>query len=280
MRETTLRTDKDFFGSMLENGQPTHNATLRRYSPKSKERALDIIKPFLRNKFTAEISKQMVARRGPKLPLGKTEAGKLVAENLEKLTQVQEENEQLRNAKHILSKRFDENLFGEFRRNSKKLRRKIALQRSGRWIMRTSLVGGAIVATVLTLGPGAAAFALEPAYEKAVRGQRRNEKRAKAKLEEEFKEKSKGGSGYLSATNPQWLWNSKVKSMEDLNSEGYSIRSQSSEDLVLGIAKVGEVVGFAADGGIAMEDIMLGAKEIAEDSMSEDSESSDSSQTI
>lgn len=277
LRETTLRTDKDFFGSMLQTGQLTHDATLRRYSPKSKECALDIIKPYLRNKFTAKISKQMVARRGPKLPLGKTEAGKLVAENLEKLAQVQEENEQLRNAKHTLSKRFDENLFEEFRRNSKKLRRKIALQRSGRWIMRTTIVGGAIVATVLTLGPGAAAFALEPAYEKAVRGQRRDERHAKAKLEEDFKKKSKGGSGYLSAINPQWLWNSKVKSMDDLNSEGYSIKSRSSEDLELGIARVGGVVGVAAEGGMAMEDILRGAKEIVEDSVSEDSEWSDSS---
>ncbi|KAL9608269.1 MAG: hypothetical protein Q9167_006893 [Letrouitia subvulpina] len=280
LRETALRMDKEFFGSMLQTGQHTHNATLRRYSPKSKECALDIIKPYLRNKFTAEISKQMVASRGPKLPLGKTEAGKLVAENLEKLAQVQEENEGLRKAKLTLSKQFDESLFQDFRRDSKKLRRKIALQRSGRWIMRMTIVGGAIVATVLTLGPGAAAFALEPAYEKAVRGQRKDEKRAKMKLEEEFKEKSKGGSGSLSVVKPEWMWNSKVKSMEDLHSGQYSIKSRSSEDLELGVAKMGEVVGVAAEGGIAVEDILLGAKEITKDSTSEDSEWSDSSRLI
>ena len=275
-RETSLRTDKAFFGSMLQTGQLTRNADFRRYFPKSKECALDIIKPYLRNKFTAEISKQMVAPRGPKLPLDKTEAGKLVAENLEKVAELEGENEQLRNAKHTLSKHFDEKLFQDFRRESKHLRRKIALQRTGRWITRTSIVGGAIVATVLTLGPGAAAFTLEPAFEKAVRGQRRDEKRAKAEMEEKFKEKAKGGSGFLSAINPQWLWNSKLKSMEDLSSEGYSIKSRSSEDLELGVARTGEVVGVAAEGGMAVGDILLGAKEIAEDSVSEDSEWSDS----
>lgn len=277
LRETTLRTDKDFFGSMLETGEPTLNANFRRYDPKKKECALDIIKPYLKNRFTAEISEQMVAPEGPKLPLGKTKAGKLVTEHHEQIAKVQEENDQLREAKNILSKHFDENLFQEFKRDSRKLRRKIALQRSGRWIMRTSIVGGAIVATVLTLGPGAAAFGLEPAYEKAVRGQRRQEKRDKAKLEEDFKEKAKGGSGYLSVLNPSWMWNSKVKSMEDLNSEGYSIKGRSSEDLEWKVAKRGEVVGVAAEGGMAVQDILLGAKEIADYSMSEDSEWSDSS---
>ncbi|KAL9603995.1 MAG: hypothetical protein Q9219_000757 [cf. Caloplaca sp. 3 TL-2023] len=295
-RETSLRTDKNFFGSMLQTGQHAHDASLRRYSPKSKECALTIIRPYLRNKFTAEISKQMVASRGPKLPLGKTEAGKLVADNLEELAKYEEENEQLREAKFTLSKHFDENLFRDFRRSSRNLRHKIARQRSGRWIMRMGLVGGAIVATVLTLGPGASAFSLEPAIEIVFREQREDEKRAKAKLEEEFEEKSKGGSGRLSAYSPEWMWDSKVKNMEDLNSEGYSIISRISNDMagvanrgencsiisrisddLLMVVKRGEVVGVAAEGGMAVGDIMLAAKEIAEDSTTEDSEWSDSS---
>ena len=68
--------------------------------------------------------------------------------------------------------------------------------------------------------------------------------------------------------------------MDDLNSEGYSIKSRSSEDLELGIARIGGVVGVAAEGEMAMEDILPGAKEIVEDSASEDSESSDSSWLI
>lgn len=124
MREKTLRTDKDFFGIMLQTGQATNDATLRLYSPKGKQCALDIIKPFLNNKFTTKISKQMIDPRGPKLPLSKTETGKLVAENLEQIAQMQEENEPLRNAKHILSKQFDESLFREFQTNSRNLRGK------------------------------------------------------------------------------------------------------------------------------------------------------------
>ena len=58
--------------------------------------------------------------------------------------------------------------------------------------MRTTIVGAAIVASVLTLGPGASAFVLEHAFEKAVRGQCREEKRAKVELEKEFKEQKQG----------------------------------------------------------------------------------------
>ncbi|KAL8628036.1 hypothetical protein Q9189_006287 [Teloschistes chrysophthalmus] len=272
-RETSLRTDKDFFGSMLQTERRGHDASLCRYSPKNRQRALEIIKPFLKKKFTAEISLQMVASNGPKLPLGKTEAGKLAAENLEQLAQLQEENQQLRKARETLSKQFDESLYLEFKQKSKELRRKIRLHKAGRWIMRFTIVGGAVVATVLTLGPGAAAFAREPAYEKAVSGQRRDEKRAKANLEKDLQRKAKSRGGLLSAADPQWLWDSKVKSMEDLRSDRYSIKSASSEDLELKIAQTGGVVGFAAEEGMAESDLFLrDMKDISDDSFSEDSD--------
>lgn len=90
--------------------------------------------------------------------------------------------------------------------------------------MRTTTVGGAIVATVLTLGPGASAFALEPAYEKAVGGQRKAEKQAKEDLKAEFVEKSQDGSR-LKQTDPDWSFDKGVNSMQDLDS--YSLRSGS-----------------------------------------------------
>lgn len=113
--------------------------------------------------------------------------------------------------------------------------------------MRTTIVGGAIVASVLTLGPGASAFVLETAFEKAGRGQCREEKRAKVELEKESKKKSKDAH-YLKSTNAQWLWNSKVKKLEDLDNEGYSTKSISSEDDLLQVVKKGVTVGLAAEG--------------------------------
>lgn len=109
-------------------------------------------------------------------------------------------------------------------------------------------MGGAIAATVLTLGPGASAFALEPMYEKAIRGQRREEKHNKVKLEEEFKNKSQKAS-YLKPVDPVWLWNPKVQSMEDLNSEGYNIKSGSSTEDIIEAAERSKTVGFATDDG-------------------------------
>ncbi|KAL9587462.1 MAG: hypothetical protein Q9203_003517 [Teloschistes exilis] len=238
-----------------------------------KQRALEIIKPFLNNAFTAEISLQTVASDGPRLPLGKTEAGNLAAENLEELAQLQEENGRLRHARKTLFKQFDESLYQEFKQKSKELRRKIRLHRAARWIMRFTITGGSLVATVLTLGAGAAAFALEPAFEKIAAGQRRDETRAKAKLEKDLQSKAQRGGGLLSAADPQWLWDSKVKSMEDLRSDRYSIKgaSASSEDLELKIARTGGVVGFAAEGGMAESDLIRDMKAISDDPFSEDS---------
>ena len=268
-RETSLGTDPELFGSMLQEGQ--HKcATMKRFDPKSKDRALEIIKPYLGKAFTPHISKQMVDPKGPKLPLGETEAGKVVADYLKKLEQKKHELEKVQAAQSVLSQKYDETLFEEFKQKRKKLRRHIRLQRSGRWIMRTTIVGGAIVATVLTLGPGASAFALEPVYEKAVRGQRRKEKRDKVELEEEFKKRSKDAN-QLKNKDAQWLWNSKVRTLQDLD-DRYSVSSL-SEDNLLGVAKRGETVGFATEGGKGDGEahLMVG-KEMGSDSESESGE--------
>lgn len=79
-RENTLRVEEKYFGPML---QGVRKAKMMRFEPKSQESALAIIEPYLNNKFTPQISTQMVDPKGPKLALGKTEAGKIVADNLE-----------------------------------------------------------------------------------------------------------------------------------------------------------------------------------------------------
>lgn len=68
---------------------------MRRFHPKTNEAALEIITPFLENKFTPKISHQMVDPDGPKLALGETEAGKVVAEHLEKFAQTKQELEKV-----------------------------------------------------------------------------------------------------------------------------------------------------------------------------------------
>lgn len=272
-REKTLRTTQEYFGSMLQEGQPDHEAAMQRFDPKSQATALDIIKPYLDKKFTPYISEQMANPRGPKLTLGETEAGKVVADHLKKFEEANLELEKLQAAKAILSEQYDETLFADFKQKRKKLRRRIRLQCTGRWIMRTTIVGGAIVATVLTMGPGASAFALEPAFETAVSGQRRNEKRDMVGLEEEFKEKSKDAK-YLKTMSPQWLWDPKVKKLRDLDDGGYSTANGSSETL-LSVVKRGQTVGFAGVGGKDGKGNMIVGKEIGSgsESTSEEDES-------
>ena len=269
-RETSLCREMKYFGSMLQN--PNHdshrNATLARFDPKTKATALSIIHPYLENKFTPKISSQMVDPRGPKFALGETEAGKVVADNLKKLAETKQELSKVKAAEQLLAQKYDETLFEEFKQKRKRLRRKIALQRSGRWIMRTTIVGGSIAATILTLGPGAWAFALEPAYERVVRGQRRNEKLAQHQLEEEFKARSKDAS-YLQGKDPSWLRTNKVQKLKDLEGEVFSIKSESSES-ILAVASKGMNVGVVVAGKEAVGDAVEMAEMIEE---SEDSES-------
>lgn len=274
-RENTLRTIPEFFGSMLEKGPLHHGATMRRFDPKSRGTALEIITPYLENKFTPYISKQMADPKGPKLSLGETAAGKVVDDHLKelaetKLAEMKQELEKVKAGRAVLSQKYDETLFAVFKQKRKELCRRICLQRSGRWIMRTSIVGGAIVASVLTMGPGASVFALEPMFEQAVRGQRKNEHLAKRKLEAEFKNESKDASR-LKTKDPKWLWDSKVQNMDDLDNERYRIKSGSSEALMEVIMR-GGTVGLASDGGEDGEGSMMIGKVMGSDyeSTSED----------
>lgn len=84
-RRREEKADKDF-GAMLQNA---HQATMQRFDPKSKGRALDIIKPMLKNDFVPKLSYQMVDPKGTKCSLGETDAGKVVTDNLEKLLKAQ-----------------------------------------------------------------------------------------------------------------------------------------------------------------------------------------------
>lgn len=263
MREKNLRTDQEFFGSMLGAESFDAHATYSRFDPKSKWRALEIIRPYLRTKFTPQISREMVDPKGPKLTLGETTAGQVVADNLEKLAKLQVETEKLQAAKAVLSQKYDETLFAEFKEKRNRLRRKIRLQRSGRWIIRTTIVGGAIAATVLTLGPGASAFALEPVYEKAVKRQRRDERQARTDLETEFKKRSQDAN-HLKTTDSKWLWDSKVQHLRDLDSGAYSLKSNSSDD-ILNIARKGETVGVVVEEAEDGDVVGLMGKEIDSD---------------
>ncbi|MCJ1478845.1 hypothetical protein MMC13_007529 [Lambiella insularis] len=202
-RETTLREDKNYFGAMLQNEQ---QAKMMRFDPKTKGTALQIIRPYLGNKFVPHLSEQMVDPKGPKLPLGETQAGKIVADNLEKLQQTQQELDKVQIAKHLLSQRKEKTAEAQNQ-----------------------------LATIRTLDyadgdrPGASAFALAPAFETAVRGQRTKEKQDKRSLESEFVKKA-AHADQLKQVDPRWLWNSNVKSLQDFD-ESYSLKSPSSETL-------------------------------------------------
>lgn len=269
-RENTLRAGKNYFGAMLQGAQ---QAKMMRFEPKIQERALAIIEPYLNNKFTPQISRQMVDPKGPKLTLGETEAGKVVADNLEKLAQTKQELDKVEAANQVLSRKFDESLFEEFREKRKKLRRKHHVQRSGRWILRTSIVGGAIVATVFTMGPGASAFVLVPWFEGFASWQKEAEIDAKTSLERELIEKS-ASADKLKRADSQWLWNKNVKSLQDLDEEGYSMKSRNSEDL-LAVVRQGEQVGFAVSEGFEDPQDVMQDGDSDESTTSESSEVSD-----
>ena len=243
-REKELGRKEQFFGGMLRS-----DAKMKRFDPKTREKALDIITPYLENQFTLNISRQMADPRGPKLALGDTDAGKIVADNVDnfkKLAETEQELAKVRQAQEILDEKYDETLIAEFKQKRKELRRKINMHRSGRWIMRTTIVGGAIVATIFTLGPGASAFALEPAFEKAISSQRKAEKKDKEDLKAEFINRSQRSSR-LKQVNPTWLDDKHVKQLDDL--ESYSIKSGNSDMDITKITQQGKNVGFAASEG-------------------------------
>ncbi len=259
--EKTLEREDRYFGSMLRSPQP---AKMKRFDPKTRKTALDIITPYLNNQFTLQISRQMADPDGPKLALGETKAGMVIADNLEKLAQSKEE---LAKAQKTLLEKHDEDLFAEFKHKRKMLRRKIILHRSERWIMRTTIVGGAIVATILTLGPGASAFVLEPMYEKAVKGQKKKDKKAKEDLKAELVKKTQNGSRFKE-TDPEWLFDTHVKQLQDL--ELYSLKSGGSVSDILKVAQQGKVVRSAASE----------SSEAVDSAMSENSEWSESDAEI
>lgn len=132
LRENTLRTQNKFFGNMLQNGQLNDNARIRRFDPKTKQTAIDIITPYLKREFTPHLAEQMVSPSGPKLALGETEAGKVVSDNLTKLAETKQELEKVNAAQALLAHKYDETLFEEYKNKSRRLRRQIRLQRSDR----------------------------------------------------------------------------------------------------------------------------------------------------
>jgi hypothetical protein len=224
-RERTLRNEDKYFGAMLKNA---HQATMMRFDPKSKRRALEIIKPHLKKRFAPHISVQMVDKNGPKMALGDTDAGKIVADNVEKLFEANGEIEELKASQKILRQKFDETLFNDFKERRNKLTRKQQLQRAGRWAVRTMIVGGSIAATVVTFGPGASAFVLEPAFEKIASNQKRGERAEMDRLERQLKERIAGTPG-LEKYDTSWLRDNSVQRMQDLDS--YSLKNGTSTDL-------------------------------------------------
>ena len=236
-REQALKKNDDYFGLMLNN---VHKARIERFDPMNKARAMVIIEPFLRNNFVTKMSEQM-ADHG--MALGETGAGRVVADGLQELAKKEQDLAKVNAAKEILARKFDESLFLEFKEKRKKLRQKAKAQQTTRWMIRTTIVGGAIPATILTLGPGASAFVLEPAYEKIARTQKKSEKEARLQLEKEFRQKS-ALAHTLHTKDSKWLWDKKVKKLSDLDDDRYSLMSRSSDDL--GVARHGAHIGRAS----------------------------------
>ncbi|KAK3172092.1 hypothetical protein OEA41_004177 [Lepraria neglecta] len=106
--EKTLRDKEKYIGAMLRHSR---QASMVRFDPKSKGKALEIIKPHLNKSFAPEIPIQVVDPPGPILALGETDAGRVVAENLEKLHRATGQLEELQGSQNILAQKFDEKAF-------------------------------------------------------------------------------------------------------------------------------------------------------------------------
>lgn len=233
VREEILRSQKKYFDFMLQNENQNihHSAVMTRFELKIKDISLSIIHLYLENKFISQIFSQMIDLKSLRLVLSEIEADKVVANNLEKLAQTKQEMIKVQATQKLLRLKYDETLFEEFKQKRKKLRRRIVLQRFDRWIMRITIIESVIVVTILTLDSSASTFALKLMYEKTVREQRRNEKRAKVQLKEKFKNRSKYVV-YLQNKNSSWLRINKIQNMKNLNDETFNIKSESSENIL------------------------------------------------
>ncbi|KAL8727074.1 MAG: hypothetical protein Q9181_005833 [Wetmoreana brouardii] len=239
-RERRLIDKDQFFGAMLK-GEDKFQASMMRFDPKTKGRAREIIKPHLKRKFEPLISWQMVDPQGPMLSLGETNAGGIVADYLEEWKKATGENEEIKESNKILARKFDMMLFENFKAKRDKLFREQKLHKAGRWAMRTAIIGGAITATMVTMGPGASAFALEPAFETYAGKQRQNDRAKMDKLEKEYQKENEARSSDIGRYRSEWLRDRKVQSISDL-SDNYSIRSSRSTDL-----SIVDAVGMATD---------------------------------
>ena len=224
-REQKLRTDPKYFADMLNN---SHSARMLRFDPKSKAKALEIIKSHLKKRFEPQIAYQMVAENGPKLALGQTDAGRVVADELEELKKANIEIEDMKEQTRILSEKFNEELFEKFKEKRDKLISQQHVHRAGRWAGRMTIVAGGIAAGVVTLGPGASLLGLEVPFEAYASRQKRHDEANMKSLENDFREKS-SASTTSNVFNTAWLRDKKVKDMKDMDQ--YSLASKSSTDI-------------------------------------------------
>ena len=224
--EAKLKTDEKYFKAMIEG---SNHARMARFE-RTKLSALQIIKPHLRRGFSPAICQQMVDPKGPRSKLIDTDAGKVVAEHLRQLEAANIEVEKTKAQIRVLEQEFDEKLFLEFKAKRDTLRRNEKLHRVGRWFTRSVIIGGCIVATVFTAGPGAGTFVVLPAFEKVARVQKRSERQEFEKLRDDYTEKSTK-STKLSALGSRWLEDKSVTTLKDLDAEKYSIKSSSSTEL-------------------------------------------------
>lgn len=91
-------TNENYFGGMLQGNK---KAQTKRFNPETKGAASS---NFFLNNFTTQITRQMVDPQDPKLTIGKTEAGKIVADNVEELAKVKLELGKVQRAQDILFK--------------------------------------------------------------------------------------------------------------------------------------------------------------------------------
>jgi hypothetical protein len=134
----------------------------------------------------------MANPQGPKLRLGDTDAGQIIKETYGQVFEKEGRDTELIEMNRVLQQKFDDKVVMESMNgllaDLDKLRRKQLLQRIGRWTIRLTMVGGAVVATLLTENPAAfrAAVAVAGPLETILRRQKQMSKAEIAALKAEI----------------------------------------------------------------------------------------------
>ena len=108
----------------------------------TKESALEIIEPYLKEGFVPQLTSEMMDPQGPQYSPRAAGAGKQVSEYLGRLKQLQGQTERIQRAKQILEAKFKESKYRLYQEKRRRLIRQQGWTRGLHWTLRLVTWGG------------------------------------------------------------------------------------------------------------------------------------------